>query len=64
MGEDIAATTDIRLPLERLKFSVRAALLCVRDGELLVQTSGGQGELSVIVPTRLWRITVRSTVLF
>ncbi|WP_229659238.1 hypothetical protein [Deinococcus wulumuqiensis] len=42
MGEDIAATTDIRLPLERLKFSVRAALLCVRDGELLVQTSGGR----------------------
>lgn len=43
VGEDIAATTDIRLPLERLKFSVRVALLCVRDGELLVQTSGGAG---------------------
>ena len=42
VGEDIAATTDIRLPLGRLKFSVRAALLCMRDGELLVQTSGGR----------------------
>ncbi|UTA51160.1 hypothetical protein MSS93_02270 [Deinococcus radiodurans] len=31
--------TDIRLPLGGLKFSVRVALLCVRNGELLVQTS-------------------------
>ena len=31
--------TDIRLPLGGLKFSVRVAILCLRDGELLVQTT-------------------------
>lgn len=30
---------DIRLPLGGLKFSVRVAILCLRDGELLAQTA-------------------------
>lgn len=36
--------TDIRLPLGGLKFSVRVAVLCVRDGRLLANTGdGGHG---------------------
>ncbi len=38
-GVRLPGMTDIRLPLGGLKFSVRVALLCVRNGELLVQTS-------------------------
>lgn len=35
--------TDIRLPLGGVKFSVRVALLCVRDGKLLANTAPGLG---------------------
>lgn len=35
--------TDIRIPLGGLKFSVRVAILCVRDGRLLVNTVRGLG---------------------
>ncbi|GGM08763.1 NUDIX domain-containing protein [Deinococcus aerophilus] len=33
--------TDIRLPLGGLKFSVRVAILCVRNGKVLVNTGVG-----------------------
>lgn len=46
-----AAMTDIRLPLGGLKFSVRVALLCVRGGELLTQTSrAATGEPFLFLP--------------
>lgn len=35
--------TDIRLPLGGLKFSVRVAVLCVREGQLLANTADGLG---------------------
>ncbi|MDV6374085.1 NUDIX hydrolase [Deinococcus arenicola] len=35
--------TDIRIPLGGLKFSVRVAIICVRDGELLANTEPGIG---------------------
>ncbi|GMA14955.1 NUDIX domain-containing protein [Deinococcus metallilatus] len=35
--------TDIRLPLGGLKFSVRVAILCVRDDRLLANTAQGLG---------------------
>ncbi|WP_226342667.1 hypothetical protein [Deinococcus sp. AJ005] len=35
--------TDIRIPLGGLKFSVRVAIVCVRDGMLLANTERGIG---------------------
>lgn len=35
--------TDIRLSLGGVKFSVRVAILCVRDGKLLANTAPGLG---------------------
>ncbi|OLV17493.1 NUDIX hydrolase [Deinococcus marmoris] len=35
--------TDIRIPLGGLKFSVRVAIICVRDGKLLANTESGIG---------------------